>query len=81
MRHPRRRARETITDCAIYDTQVGVRAEDKIEKLKISGLVFGKGVTDRLKFVNGKATPGYVNTGERTAPPMEILLKNGFSKQ
>ena len=27
-------AHVTITDCAIYNTQVGVRAEDKIERLK-----------------------------------------------
>ena len=71
-------AHVNITDCAIYDTQVGVRAEDKIEKLKISGLAFGKGVTERIKFVNGKATTGYENTGERESPSIESLLNTGF---
>ena len=71
-------AHVSITDCAIYDTQVGVRAEDKIEKLKISGLAFSERVTDRIKFVNGKATPGYENTGERDALPIKLLLTKGF---
>ncbi len=71
-------ARVVISDCAIYNTQVGVRAEDRIEQLEVSGLAFGNGVKARIEFHNGKATPGYVNTGERTAPPMESLLKNGF---
>jgi hypothetical protein len=68
----------TINDCAIYDTQVGVRAEDKIEVLKINGLGFGKGVTQRIRFVNGKVTAGYESNGEHDAPEMESLLKNGF---
>jgi hypothetical protein len=71
-------AHVTIADCAIYDTQVGVRAEDRIEKLKITGLGFGKGVTERIRFVNGKATPGYESTGEHDARPMDTLLKVGF---
>jgi hypothetical protein len=80
VRGPGRRggAQVIITDCAIYDTQVGVRAEDKIEKLKISGLAFGRGVTERIKFVSGQATSGYENTGEGEAPAMEALLKRGF---
>ncbi len=71
-------AHVVIKDCAIYDTQVGVRAEDEIEQLTLSDLAFGKGVAERIHFHNGKATPGYVNRGERTAPPMETLLENGF---
>jgi hypothetical protein len=71
-------ARVTVNDCAIYDTKVGVRAEDKIEKLQIRGLAFGKGVGERITFVNGKATAGYSNTGERAAPAIETLLRNGF---
>jgi len=68
----------SIVDCAIYDTQLGVRAEDKIEQLKINKLGFGKGVGERIKFVNGKAGPGYENKGEHAAPAMETLLKTGF---
>jgi len=71
-------AHVSISDCAIYETQFGVRAEDKIEKLVIRNLAFGDGVAERLRFVNGRAASGYENTGEREAPPMESLLKNGF---
>ncbi|MFZ5832243.1 MAG: right-handed parallel beta-helix repeat-containing protein [Planctomycetota bacterium] len=71
-------AHVTITDCAIYDTATGVRAEDEIEILRISGLAFGEGVKERIRFVNGKATAGYQNTGERTAPALDALLKGGL---
>lgn len=71
-------AHVTIRDCAIYDTQHGVRAEDKIEDLKIRGLAFGAGVKSRIEFHNGKDLPGFENTGEHDAPPMDTLLKQGF---
>jgi len=71
-------AHVTIKDCAIYRTTTGVRAEDKIEVLKISGLAFGEGVKTRINFVNGKATAGFQNDDEKKAPEMETLLKRGF---
>lgn len=71
-------AHVSIVDCAIYDTRLGVRAEDKIEQLKISGLGFGQGIAERIRFVNGKPDSGYENKGEHTAPAMEVLLKQGF---
>ena len=71
-------AHVVIKERAIYETQVGVRAEHKIEQLTLSGLAFGKGVAHRIHFHNGDATAGFLNTGERTAPPMETLLENGF---
>jgi len=72
-------AHVTIKDCAIYRTQVAVRAEDKIEQLKISGLAFGAGVKSRIEFHHGTELPGYENTGAHEAPAMESLLKSGFS--
>jgi len=72
-------AHVTIKDCAIYETQFGIRAEDKIENLKISGLAFGTDVAERIRFVNGKELPGYEHTGDRDAPALELLLKSGFS--
>jgi hypothetical protein len=45
----------------------------------IRGLGFGKGVGQRISFVNGKDLPGFETTGEHAAPPMETLLKSGFS--
>ena len=67
-----------ITSCAIYTTKTAVRAEDKIEKLILTGLGYGTGVEERIAFHNGKATAGYQNTGEHEAPPMESLLRDGF---
>lgn len=72
-------AHVSIVDCAIYDTQLGVRAEDKIEQLAITGLGFGQGVGERIRFVNGKPGSGYENRGEHTAPAMDTLIKNGFT--
>jgi hypothetical protein len=68
----------TIRDCAMYDTVVGVRSEDQIEKLVVEGLAFGSGVGTKIKFVNGQATPGYHLTGEPVAPALEVLLRDGF---
>ena len=71
-------ARVTIKDCAIYRSQTGVRAEDKIEQLKLIRLGFGAGVKSRIEFHGGKVLPGFENTGEHEAPPMESLLKSGL---
>ena len=64
----------TLKDCAVYDTQVAVRAEDRIENLKISGLAFGQGVKSRLEKHNGKELPGFINEGEHEAPPISDLI-------
>jgi hypothetical protein len=74
-------ARVTVVDCAIYDSQIGVRAEDKIEFLKIDGLAFGGGVTERVRFVNGRPDAGYSFTGEAEAPDRNTLLKGGFPRR
>jgi len=73
-------AQVTIKDCAIYHTQVAVRAEDKIEHLTLRGIAFGEKVGSRIEFHNGKAGVGYENAGERTAPVMDSLLRNGFAR-
>ena len=67
-----------INECALYDSQLAVRAEDKIEVLKIQGLAFGKGVRERIRFYSGKAPAGFESSGERDAPAMEWLLNQGF---
>jgi hypothetical protein len=67
-----------IRDCAIYDTQVGVRMEDKNENLKIDRLGFGAGVAKKYHKVGGSPGPGYENKGEHQAPAIEQLLKKGF---
>ncbi|MBM3333251.1 hypothetical protein FJY63_01175, partial [Candidatus Sumerlaeota bacterium] len=71
-----------ITDCAIYNTRLGIRAEDRIEQLKIRGLGFGEGVAERIKFVNGKAGPGYENTGEHDATAKLLdILRSGLCQE
>jgi hypothetical protein len=71
-------ARVSIVDCAIYQAAVGVRAEEGIELLKISGLAFGEAVKERIRFVDGEATAGFSSTGERIAPPLKVLFERGF---
>lgn len=72
-------AHVTISDRAIYDSQVGVRAEDGIEQLKITRLAYGKGIGVRMKFVPAKSrSVGVESTDEREAPAKELLLTNGF---
>jgi hypothetical protein len=67
-----------VTDCAIYDAAVGVRAEDQIRDLKITRLGFGPGVTRKYHLVGGRTLPGYENQGEHEAPPPQQLLEKGF---
>jgi len=67
-------ARVTVEDSAIYRTQTGVRAEDKITHLKLIRTAWGEGVESRVQFHGGKDLPGYESTGETTAPPISQLL-------
>jgi len=71
-------AHVVIKDCAVYETKLAVRAEDKIEQLTITGLALGTGVGERIHFHGGKSESGFEDSGEGDAPPMETLLKNGF---
>lgn len=68
-------AHVSLKDCAIYDSKTGVRAEDKIEQLKINGLAFGSGIAMKIQFANGKPGAGYENVNEREAQPLETVLK------
>lgn len=67
-------AHVTVKDCAVFHTEVAVRAEDKIEHLEIVHLGFGPGVISRFEFHNGKDLPGFSSTGERDAPNLRTLL-------
>jgi hypothetical protein len=58
----------TIIGCAIYSTRLGVRAEDKTEFLKIDGLAVEAGVTERIRFVNGRPDSGFSFGGGTEAP-------------
>lgn len=67
-----------VRQCAIYTSRVGVRIEDAIENLRLASLGFDDGVARRYHIV-GDDPPGYENTGEHEAPPLEQLLRDGFA--
>jgi len=71
-------ARVTVSNCAIFDTKVGVRMEDKIRDLKIRNLAFGTDVERKYHKVGRGPFPGYTNLGESKAKPFELILKSGF---
>jgi hypothetical protein len=74
---PRGGAEVEVEDCAIYGAKVGVRMEDAIRDLKIRRLGFGPGVGRKYQTVGGVG-PGYENTGEYDAPPLEQLRMKGL---
>ncbi len=67
-----------IKDCAIYNSLVGVRMEDKIENLRIEGLAVGGGVKKTYQMAGGVGR-GYVNTGQRTALPYKEVIVRGVT--
>jgi hypothetical protein len=67
-------AQVEVRDCAIDHSAVGVRMEDKVENLKLSGLAFGDGVKQKYKDAGGGPGPGLVNEGERKAGPIESRI-------
>lgn len=64
-----------IKDCSIYQGTVGVRMEDKVENLHISGLAFAPDVKEKYKEAGGGAGPGYANESERVAKPIDEHLR------
>ena len=72
-------AKVEIADCAIYETDVGVRMENQIKDLKIHGLGIGAGVQKKYHSAGGGAGAGYENMGEHPAPAFAELLKKGFA--
>lgn len=70
----------TITDCAVYDSAVAIRAEDRIRDLKIQRLGIGSGVKSKLISSGGGAGQGYENTGEFQPPPLDQAITSGFGR-
>ena len=68
-----------IKNCAIYDSAVGLRIEDRPENLKIDKLGVGKGVGKKYHILKNQTGPGFENRGEYEAPSFEALLKQGFA--
>ena len=67
-----------IERCAIYRSEVGVRAEDTIANLKIHRLGFGKDVKRQYHTPDCDFGPGYENTGQFVAPAIEEALRKGL---
>ena len=68
----------TITDCAVYDSSIAIRAEDKIPNLKIHRLGIAPTVKSKLISSAGGPGPGYENTDEFQPPPFEQAIRSGF---
>ncbi|GIW80387.1 MAG: hypothetical protein KatS3mg105_2194 [Gemmatales bacterium] len=83
LRGPTRRggAHVTIDRCALFDSDVGVRMEDKLRNLKIRDLAFGPGVKRKYHRVGSGPFPGYENHGETTADSFDRLLKQGLGSK
>jgi hypothetical protein len=69
----------TIENCAVYNSQVAVRAESGIRNLKITRLGIGPGVQKKLVSAGGGAGPGYANVGEFQPPAIEQALSAGLA--
>ena len=70
----------TIENCAVYNSQVAVRAESGIRDLKIRRLGIGGGVQMKLVSAGGGAGPGYEYVDEFRPPPLEQALANGLAR-
>lgn len=69
----------TIRNCAVYDSEVTVRAESGIRDLSIRRLGIGTNVRQKLVSAGGGAGKGYENVGEFQPPPIEQALKRGLA--
>jgi hypothetical protein len=73
-------AHVTIDNCATYDSAVAVRAENRIENLKIRRLGVGSGVRQKLVSAGGGVGPGYENVDHYVPTPFETVLKEGLPR-
>lgn len=74
-------ARVTIRDCAVYESDVALRIEDKIEGLTVDRLAIGAGIKRKRQDAGGGPGPGFQYVGEVNAPAFEVLLRRGFPKR
>jgi hypothetical protein len=72
-------AHVTVENCAVYDSLVAVRAENRIERLRIKRLGIGAGTQRKFDSAGGGAGSGYENTDEFTPPPYDEARARGLS--
>ena len=70
----------SVERCAVYDSEVAVRVEDKIRDLTIRNLGIGGGVAKKVVSAGGGAGPDYENTGEFQPPAFDDVKAQGVSK-
>lgn len=69
----------SIDNCAVYDSSVAVRAEDRIENLKVRRLGIGPNVERPFVAAGGGTGPGYESVDEYAAPKLEKVLRQGLT--
>ena len=69
----------SIDHCAVYDSRVAVRAEDRIENLKVRRLGIGPNIERPFVAAGGGAGPGFESVDEFTAPKLEKALRQGLT--
>lgn len=70
----------TIENCAVYDSLAAVRAEDKVENLKIRRLGIGHGIERKLQAAGGGTGPAYENINEYVPPPYQTVIEKGLQR-
>jgi hypothetical protein len=71
-------AQVTIDNCAVYDSLVAIRAEEKTENLKVHRLGIGEGTQQRLRAVAGGTGAGYENAEPWTPPKVDEVMGKGL---
>jgi len=69
----------TVESCAVFDSQVAVRAEDRIENLKIKRLGIAKDIQKKLVLAGGGTGNGYENDAEFVPGEFDVLRANGVA--
>ena len=66
-----------VEKCAVYDSAVAMRIEDKIRDLKIRSLGMGTNIGKKVVYAGGGAGPGFENSGEFEPPAFDEVMKRG----
>jgi hypothetical protein len=68
-------ARVSIDRCAVYDSLVAIRAEDRPEALTVRRLGVGHGTRQILRVAGGGSAADYGHLDHYVPPPYEKLLR------
>lgn len=68
----------SIDSCAVFDSQVAIRAESGIENLKVKRLGIGPGTKQKFLAVGGGAGSGYENVDEYTPASFDEVMSKGL---